>query len=82
MEALTLLEAKISALVELAKKLKAENGKLQMENNGLALKLEALENSLLKESQNSENLNQEKLITKMVVDDIIKNIDLLVEQSQ
>lgn len=76
MEALNILEQKIASLIEskktdqtLIKDLRAEVSLVKEENIQLKDQLEKLENSLLVHHQ-----------TKMVVDDLIKSIDLLVEQ--
>ena len=89
MDILKKLQGKISLLVEVAKKLKAdkeqvllENEMLMEENGELKIQLANLENSLLKETKNIDDLSQERAMTKMVVDDLIKSIDLLVEESK
>lgn len=56
--------------------------RLEEERNQLALRLEMVENSLLKGAQNIEELNQERVLTKMVVDELINSIDRLVEHEQ
>lgn len=87
MDALNMLEQKIAALIEskktdlaLIKDLKANVCQLQEENKQLKDQLEKIENSLLVGHQNVEELHQERVLTKMVLDDLIKSIDLLVEQ--
>lgn len=80
LEKLNLLEKKILSLVELVKSEKALSAKLAEEKLNLATKLEIVENSLLKGTQNIEELNQERLLTKMVVDELINSIDKVVEQ--
>jgi hypothetical protein len=86
LEKLSLLEKKIAALVELIKtkeehntKLVEHNSKLLEEKLQLATRLEQVENSLLKGTQNIEELN-------MVVDEFIssidRNIDRVVEHAQ
>lgn len=76
MEALAVLENKISELVGLVSKLKKENASLQAENRRLNEQLALLEGSNLKDR---EVLNQEKELTKMAVTGLIRNIDALVE---
>lgn len=78
MEALNVLEQKFASLVKLTSELKTENSKLIEENLRLKENVETLEHSLLKNHQNLEELQQEKAMTKMVVDDLLKNIDSLV----
>ena len=73
MEALGLLEKKIKDLIELVAKLRQENALLKTENAQLLQKVESAKN---------DELSQEKALTKMVVDDLIKSIDSLVEEHQ
>jgi hypothetical protein len=80
MEVLNVLEKKIAGLIELIKELKLEKALLAEENVELKEKLEKIESSLLLREQNAEERSQEIVLTKMVVDDLIKSIDLLVEQ--
>lgn len=80
MEVLNVLEKKIAGLIELIKELKAEKAVLQEENIELKERLEKLESSLLMRERNVEEQSQEMVLTKMVVDDLIKSIDLLVDQ--
>lgn len=89
LEKLNLLEKKIVTLVELIKakeeqitKLTEQSANLAQEKMLLATSLENLENSLLKGSQNIEELNQERVLTKMVVDELINSIDRLFEHAQ
>ncbi len=93
MEMLGLLEKKLAELVEHAKRLKEQNDELRKQFEQLAQenarliqdnallqgRIEVLELSLLKDK---EELSQEKELTKMVVDGLIKSIDSLVEQEQ
>ena len=72
MNVFKVLEEKLVVLAELVKELKTENAKLAEENAQLAAKLLMLQNSL------QEN-KQEKELTRLVVDDLIKSIDSLVE---
>lgn len=74
---LSLLEDKVVQLVELAKNLKAKNDQLVEENVKLKQQVDILEASLVAETKDLEELSQEKITTKMVVDDLIKSIDLL-----
>ncbi|MFA6065962.1 MAG: hypothetical protein WC707_02155 [Candidatus Babeliaceae bacterium] len=87
MEALHILEQKIAHLIEskrrdidLIKELKDKNDILSQEVFQLKNHLEKVENSLLLGHQNLEELNQEKELTKIAVDDLIKSIVLLVDQ--
>lgn len=78
-ERLNLLEQKIAFLIDALKSQKELNLKLSEERLELLNKFEMLENSLLKGTQSIEELNQERILTKMVVDDLISSIDKLVE---
>lgn len=82
MEALGILEKKIASLIELLGQLRDERARLVEEKAQLVAKLDLLESSLLTDSEHIEKLNQEKALTKTVVDDLIKSIDLLVEEKQ
>ncbi len=76
MEVLGILEKKVSDLVCLVKELKMENATLQDENRQLKEKVDALETMVLKDK---DELDQEKELTKLVVDGLIKSIDTIVE---
>jgi hypothetical protein len=82
MEVLNVLEKKIASLIEMIKELKAEKALLIEENLELKQRLESFESSLLSREKNVEERTQEIVLTKMVVDDLIKSIDLLVEEQQ
>lgn len=79
---LTLLEEKVIRLVEMIKSLKQVNQGLQEENQILQHQLLKLESSLVAETKDLEELSQEKLMTKMLVDDLIRSIDSLVDQKE
>jgi regulator of replication initiation timing len=79
MDSLKVLEDKLSSLVGLVKDLKSENAKLAEENAQLSSKLAMLEKSLQGDAEYIQGLKEEKELTKMSVDDLIKSIDLLVE---
>lgn len=83
MEALGILEKKLADLVELTKKLKKENDEFIKKNDGLVQenlqlceRLELLESSVINQT---DELKQEKQITKMVVDGLIQSIDNLIQ---
>lgn len=104
MDALQLLEQKVSSLVELVKGLKeknleikneldalnkdyaglkTKNAKLTEENTRLTDKIELIEREALKGNGQIDELNQEKALTKIAVDDLLerlKVIDSIVEQ--
>ena len=79
LEHLSLLEKKVALLIDIIKAEKTLNNQLIEEKNALSARLEMMENSLLKETKGLENLNQERILTKMVVDELISCIDQLVE---
>ncbi len=77
MEALAILEKKIADLVERVNKLRAENGALIEENSALQKKVEHLETLSLANTQNDEH---ERELTKVMVDNLIRDIDAVVGQ--
>ena len=87
MELLKSLEQKISSLVVLASSLKKENEELKKDLSErdsriqeLKAEIEMLGSSLLNENcRLQEQLDEEKELTKIVVDDLIKNIDAIIE---
>lgn len=79
---LSLLEEKVIRLVEMIKVLKQTNQVLQDENQVLKHQIIKLESSLVSETKDLEQLSQEKVVTKMLVDDLIKSIDSLVDQKE
>jgi len=79
---LTLLEEKVIRLVDMVKKIKQANQTLQEENQMLKNQLMNAERSLVDEAKDLEELSQEKMLTKMIVDDLIKSIDSLVDQKE
>ncbi len=74
------LQAEKATLESETEGLKAENATLAEDNAQLTAKLDAFEDVASKGTQQVENLNQEKMLAKRVVDDLIKSIDLLVER--
>ena len=79
---LTLLEEKVIRLVDMVKAFKLSNQALQEENQMLKHQLMRSESSLVAETKDLEELSQEKMMTKMIVDDLIKSIDSLVDQKE
>jgi len=77
---LTLLEEKVIRLVQMVKTLKQSNQSFQEENQMLKHQLMKVESSLVSETKGLEELSQEKMMTKMIVDDLIRSIDSLVDQ--
>ena len=82
MEALSVLEKKIAALVEMIHELREEKSKLVEQNEQLMAKLEHTQDAFLTDNERLEKLNQERALTKTVVDDLIRSIDLLVENEK
>ncbi len=104
MDALRLLEEKISSLVTIIKELKekndqlsdeiqaiskknskliTENAKVAEENAQLLAKAESLEKKALEGNDQINELNQEKALTKIAVDDLLDrliSIDSLIEK--
>ena len=86
MNSLTILEQKITALISSKKedlatiaKLKKEITLFDEKNRELKSNIEKLENSLLTKNENVTELDQIKKDTKATVDELIKNIDLLLK---
>lgn len=73
------LSAENSQLLEETKELRTENSNLVEENAQLSAKVSLLEKNLMDDSRRIDELKQEKELTKLVVDDLIKSIDSLVE---
>ena len=76
---LNLLEEKVVQLIEMIKLLKDENASLKQKNKDLHGQIKALEGSMVLETKNLEELSQEKVVTKMVVDNLLHSIDALIE---
>lgn len=76
MDALSLLEKRVIELLDSSKRLKSENIELADEIKLLQAKIETLELNMLKEK---DDLKEEKEITKMVVDGLLKSIESLSE---
>lgn len=79
MEILSVLETKVVSLIDTIRQLKAENTRLIEENEQLTSKLAVMQGAVRDDAKRVEELDQEKALTKMVVDDLIKSIDSLVE---
>lgn len=82
METLSILEKKVVSLIDTIKQLKAENDRLVEENAQLAERVIMLEGAVHADAKRTEELDQEKALTKMVVDDLIKSIDSLIESEK
>lgn len=82
MEILTVLEKKVASLIDTIKQLKLQNDQLMAENSQLAERLLMIETSVHADAKRVEELDQEKALTKLVVDDLIKSIDSLIESEK
>lgn len=60
--------------------LKAENAVLAQDNAQLSTQIRSIEASIERGSEQISMLNEEKILAKIVVDDLIKSIDSLVER--
>ena len=76
---LNVLEEKVVRLIEMVKAVKDENLALKNKNKDLSAQLRALEGSMVLETKNLEELSQEKVATKMVVDNLLHSLDALIE---
>jgi septal ring factor EnvC (AmiA/AmiB activator) len=76
---LNVLEEKVLRLIEMMKASKDEVMALRQKNKDLHAQLRALEGSLVSETKDLEELSQEKMVTKMVVDNLLHSIDALIE---
>ena len=73
------LQSKYDSLNEGHEALKAENDKLAESNAQLALQLKTIENTILKETGHVQELTEERSMTRLVLDDLIKSIYSIVE---
>ncbi|MEX0940658.1 MAG: hypothetical protein WDZ41_04830 [Candidatus Babeliales bacterium] len=82
METLSALQDKIEKLIALVKELKVENDVLAKENKQLAKKVESISSTAQINETDLKELNEEKNRAKMVVEDLIKNIDSFISIEQ
>ena len=73
------LQSKYDSLKSDIRELKAENDKLSEGNAQLTFQLNAIENSIQKETGHVQELTEERSMTRSVLDDLIKSIDSIVE---
>jgi len=73
------LQSKYDLLKNEFTQLKAENDMLFEGNAQLTFQLNAIEKSILKETDHVQELTQERSITRSALDDLIKSIDSIVE---
>lgn len=76
---LALLEEKVIRLVDMVKSLKLANQTLEEESQMLKSQLMKTESSLVAETKDLEELSQEKMVARTIVDDLINSIDSLVD---
>lgn len=74
------LEKEIDTLKEELSIVKAENTKFAEDNAELITQLKSLELNAQKENKQLLDLSEEKSLAKLVVDDLIKSIDALIER--
>jgi predicted nuclease with TOPRIM domain len=74
-----ILQSQYDSLKTEIVELKAENAKLAEGNAQLTFQLNTIESSILKETGHVLELTEERSITRLVLDDLIKSIDLIVE---
>lgn len=79
METLNILEKKVISLIDTIRQLKAENARLVEENAQLMMSLTMTQGIVHSDAKRVEELDQEKALTRLVVDDLIKSIDSLIE---
>lgn len=73
------LQSKYDSLKGENAELKAENDKLAEGNAQLTFQLNTVEKSILKETGHVQELTEERSMTRLVLDDLIKSIDSIVE---
>ena len=79
LERLQVLENKIVQVIDLLHAERERSKELLDQKNVLSAKFEALESSLSEETKSTEELSQERALTKLMVDELIQTIDQLVE---
>jgi len=79
---LALLEEKVIRLVDMVISLKQSNQALKEDNQMLKSQLMKTESSLVAETKDLEELSQEKMMARTIVDDLINSIDSLVDQKE
>jgi cell division protein FtsB len=73
------LQLKHDSLKSENAELKAENDTLTENNAQLTFQLNTIEKSILKETGHVQELTEERSMTRLVLDDLIKSIDSIVE---
>jgi len=73
------LQSKYDVLINELAELKAENNVLSEGNAQLTFQLSTIEKSVQKETVHVQELTEERSITRSALDDLIKSIDLIVE---
>lgn len=80
MEVLGVLEKRIVALVELINKLRQEVCIVSQERSKLREQLDSMEHMLLSRDQASHQKDQELILTKKSIDEMVQTIDLILEK--
>jgi uncharacterized coiled-coil DUF342 family protein len=73
------LQSKYDVLINELAELKAENNVLSEGNAQLTFQLNTIEKSVQKETVHVQELTEERSMTRSALDDLIKSIDLIVE---
>ena len=73
------LQSKYDLLINELAELKAENNLLSEGNAQLTFQLNTIEKSVQKETVHVQELTEERSMTRSALDDLIKSIDLIVE---
>ncbi|HLC06764.1 MAG TPA: hypothetical protein VJJ26_01120 [Candidatus Babeliales bacterium] len=73
------LQSKYDSLKSEIAELKVENEKFAEGNAQLTFQLNTIEKSILKETGHVQELTEERSMTRLVLDDLIKSIDSIVE---
>jgi hypothetical protein len=74
-----LLQSKYDSLKASYTQLQAEHDTLTEGNAQLTFQLKTIENTILKETGHMQELTEERSMTRLVLDDLIKSIDSIVE---
>src|SRR5688572_7916561 len=78
-EKLCLIQSENDLLKVGNEELRITNAKLTDDNAQLTTQLSTIENSILLETGHVNELKEERLVTRLVLDDLIKSIDSIVE---
>ena len=79
LERLQVLEKKITLVIDLLHDEREKSLKLAQENKTLTERIKTMESSLAQESKSIDELSQERVLTRKMVDELIQTIDQLVK---